>query len=192
MRIYGFMWGVFASVVTVSVAAYDVMTGGLPRMLALGLLMAVFAGMLVFVLCEERSDRWRWTMRSVVWTGIAAPAFDAYVTTWGSAGLLVGIGFVASSPVVVHLTRGAFVSWSSRRTGGVPESLGRRDLLRRWESTTAEVVRPSTPMARRLALVEERSRVLDELERRDPSGFGAWTLTAVPQRSHDRRRRTGR
>lgn len=191
MRIYRFVWLLSAAVVTASAGVYDVLTGGWLRLAVLGPLTALFGGLLGLALTEDQSDRWRWTRRGAVWTGLGAVATDALVATWGGVGAVVGAMLVLTSPTLVTWARATFLSWSSERAGGPPEALTSRDLLRRWSWTTAEVLRTGTPVARRLLLVEERRRLLDEIERRDPSGFDAWVATAVPARAREHPRGGG-
>jgi hypothetical protein len=188
MRTFRFLWAVSAAVIGVSAAVYDVAVGGLPRMTALWLTMSVVGGAFAFVFGEERRDRWLWTRRAMLWSGLGAVALDCLVTTWKGIGVGIGVVLVLTSPVFIDVSRRLFVSWSSRRTSGPPETLSTRDLHRRWEWTTAEVLHPSTSLARRLVLAEERRHLLDELQCRDPAGFDAWLVSAVPERRPDRPR----
>lgn len=191
MRFYRFAWIVSAAVVMASAGVYDVVSGGWLRLALLGPLAALFGGLLGFALTEESSDRWKWTRRGVMWTGLGAVATDALVATWGGLGAFVGAMLVLTSPTLIRWTRAQFLSWSSKRAGGPPEALTRRDLLRRWNWTTVEVLRTSTPVATRLVLVEERRRLLDELELRDPEAFDEWVATAVPAHAGERTRGSG-
>jgi nucleotide-binding universal stress UspA family protein len=59
--------------------------------------------MLVLAFVEDRSDRWLWVRRAALWSGTAAVAADAYVAMWGEVGLLVGVGFVVTSPTLLVL-----------------------------------------------------------------------------------------
>lgn len=182
MRTYRFVWTLVTAVAVGSACVFDVASGGLLRMTLLGVGVGLFAAALAFAIVEERPDRWTWVWRSLLWWGLGAVAADALVTTWGNIGTVVGLSLLAVSPPAITLCRNSFVSWTSRRTSGPPDSLSTRDLHRRWESTTAEMLRPTTSVSRRLALVEERRRLLDELELRDPTHFVDWLVTAVPDR----------
>lgn len=182
MRTYRFTWTLVTAVAVGSASVFDVASGGLLRMTLLGVGVGLFAAALAFAIVEERPDRWTLVRRSLLWWGVGAAAADALVTTWGNTGTMVGLVLLAVSPPAISLCRTGFVLWSSRRTSGPPDALSTRDLHRRWDSTTAEVVRPTTSVSRRLALVEERRRLLDELELRDPSHFVDWLVTAVPDR----------
>lgn len=192
MQIYRFVWVVLAATVSGSAVLYDVVTGGLLRLAVFGPGLAVFGALLVFAFVEDRPDRWTWVRRTFLWSGLTAVAADAFVAMWGEVGLLVGVVMAVTSPAALELARRLLLLASSRRTSGPPESLSTRDLQRRWQWTTAEVLRASTPVARRLVLVEERRRLLDELQDRDPSHFDAWLVTAVPDRPRDRSHPDGR
>lgn len=181
------VWAVSAALVVGAAGVYDVVSGGSLRMVVLAVVLALFAGVLAFVFAEEHPDRWRWTRRAVLWTGSAALATDALVATFGSLGVLLGGVLAMTSPGLVRLAQAHLLTWTSRRIGGPPETLSRRDLLRRWEWTTVEVLRTGTSVSRRLALVEERRQLLDELQLRDPSRFDTWVASAVPDRRPDRR-----
>lgn len=182
MEVYRFVWFVVTAIVSASALVYDLASGGLLRLAGFGPGMALFGGMLVLAFVEDRSDRWLWVRRAALWSGTAAVAADALVAMWGEVGLLVGVGFVVTSPTLLVLARQQLLRHTSRRTSGPAESLSTRDLLRRWEWTTTEVLRPTTPASRRVLLAEERRLLLDELQARDPSHFDAWLHSAVPDR----------
>lgn len=197
MRTHRFAWATVAGAVAASCAAYDLVTGGWLRLALLGSTMALFGGLLGFVLGDERPDRWAWARRGAVWSGVGAMAADALVVTGGAVGALVGLALVLTSPVVVRSARSRLLAWSTRRTAGPPEILATRDLLRRWDWTTGEVLRAGIPIGRRLALVEERRALLDELERRairatwptGPVGRPLWCRVPLPtRRSRDEHR----
>jgi hypothetical protein len=181
-------WGVTAAAVTVWAAAGVVASGEWPGVLAVACMLASCGGILAFTVCEDRPDRWRWTAWASWWTGAAAVAWGSLVTTQGGAGSLIVLPFVVTCPVLLAHVRRLLLGWSLRRASGPPETLGRRELLRRWEWTTCEVLRDATPVERRLALVEQRRALLDELERRDPAHFDEWVVTAVPDRAPLRQR----
>ena len=149
MRIYRVAWLVSAIGATTFTVVHDLAAGGWVRLLVLGPVMALVGGILGFVFAEDRPDRRTWAMRGAIWTGLGTMAADAFVSTWGGLGMLVGLALLLTSPV----------------------------LLRRWDWTTMEVRRDSTSTARRLALVEERRTLLDELQSRDPSHFDHWMAT---------------
>ena len=180
MQVYRFVWMVTAAVVLATAFAHDIAAGGLPRMAGLATVLAAFGGMLAFALAEGRRDRWSWVRRSAAGSALVGVSTDALGTTWASSGVALGTVLLLSSPAVLAQARSVVVWWSSRRRSGPPESLTLWDLHRRWESTTAEILHPNTSVARRLVLVEERRRLLDELQRCDPAHFDAWLVAAVP------------
>ena len=186
MKSYRVAWTVVAGLVVGSASVLDIAGGGLLRMTLLAVGTGFFGAALAYAIVEERQDRWTWVRRALLWGAVGAVAADALAVAWGNTGVAVGLGLLAVSPPVVSLARAGFVSWTSRRASGPPEALTLRDLHRRWEWTTAEVLRPTTSVARRLTLVEERRRLLDELQLRDPVGFDGWLRTAVPDRRRAR------
>ena len=191
MRTYRVVWAVSVTLVLAWCVVLDLASGGLVRLAMLCPLTAFFGGFLGFAVAEERPDKWTWTRRGVVWASLAALAVDALVATWGGLGVLVGTALLLTSPALLRGARNQLLVRSARRTTGPPETLATRDLLRRWDWTTGEVLRSSTSVARRLVLVEERRGLLDELQRRDPTHFDAWVATAVPVRATARTRRGG-
>lgn len=188
MRLYRYLWATTAAVIISPAALFDAIAYGWLRMAVMGLVMALLGGLFALVIAEGRADRWRWARRGVMWAGLGAVAADALVATLGRTGALIGSAILVTSPAVLGSVRSSFLRRSSHRTSGPPEMPAACDLLRRWEWTTAEVTRADLPMSRRLALVEERSKLLDEVERRDPSHFATWMATAVPDGRVDRQR----
>lgn len=186
MSSYRMVWISVTVLVVGAAAIHDVASGGSVRMASLGVGFGLFGGFAAFALAEESADRRTWVRRSALWCGFAAVAADALGTTWGGPGGIVGVVLLVVSPPVVSLAGVRLESWSARRTSGPPDVLSTRDLRRRWDCTTAEVLRPTTGVARRLELVEERRTLLDELQMRDPAHFEAWLVTAVPdqRRTH--------
>ncbi|MBC2935162.1 hypothetical protein [Nocardioides sp. zg-1228] len=186
MRVYRWVWAVVTTVVVVSSVSYDVPTGGWVRLAVLGPAMAVFGALLGLVFAEDRHDRWAWARRGAVWLGVGATTSDALVAAWGGVGLLVGALLVGSSPAFVRTVRSRLLAHSLRSCSGPVELLATRDLIRWWDWTTDEVVHRRTSVPRRMVLVEERRRLLDELQRRDQERFQEWIAVAVPERPGDR------
>lgn len=189
MEIYRAAWACAALGIVGIAAAYDVADGGTLRVLALIGMVASFSATLAFALAEESARRWWWTWRAFAWSGLAIGALDALVRTWSAVGLVAAVLLVLTCPALLRTGRTQWFSWSLRHAPGPPESMSRKDLLRRWAWTGALLERPGPNVAGVLALVEERRRLLDELERRDPATFHAWLSTAVPDRRPPRSRR---
>jgi hypothetical protein len=182
MSSYRVVWLSVTAFVVGAASVYDVAAGGLVRMASVGVGFGLFGAFVAYALSEEQVDRRAWVRRSALWCGLSATAADALATTWGRTGTLVGVALLATTPAAISFASTHFISWSSRGTSGPPEAMSVRDLHRRWDCTTVEVLRPTTTVPRRLVLVEERRRLLDELQLRDPAGFDAWLGTAVPDR----------
>lgn len=133
--------------------------------------------------------------------GISVGAFLAYASLLGPGALLLAAGVVASSPYVVMTS----ARWIRRvRTPSVAEldavarafayaspefaqfqtppqlrDLTDGQLCRRWRASY-RATRRRTSAAQLIAAVAERQMYLDELERRNASGFAAW-LAAGPE-----------
>lgn len=180
MRTYQWAWAVLVLVVSTTAAMGEVLTGGLARMLAISVAAASLGGIVALVVTEERPDTWTLTRRTVLWSGLGALVADGLIVSWHWAGLAVGVLLVIASPPVLRTGLERGWTGSTHRTGGPPELLATRDLRRRWDWTTAELQRSTTPVARRMVLVEERAALLDELQRRAPAGFDDWVASAVP------------
>lgn len=188
VQVYRFVWGVLATVVVGPAVVWAVAAGAGVEMAVLGAGLALVAGAFAGVLLEGHPARWQWVRRTVLWTALGAPSADALGTTWGVAGAVMAMVLALTAPTVLVPARAGYVVWVSRRTIGPPESLSERDLRRRWDATTGEVRHTATSAERRLVLVEERRRLLDELEHRDPAHFGSWVVTAVPHDGPSRHR----
>jgi len=186
MRVYRWVWAVATSLVVVSCVSYDLAVGGWVRLAVLGPVMAVFGALLGLVFAEDRGDRWGWARRGAAWLGVGATTADALVATWGGTGVLVGAVLLLTSPSFLRTVRARLMARSLRRCSGPAEMLTTRELLRRWDWTTREVLHRGTSVPRRLSLVEERRKLLDELQRRDQDGFVEWIAVAVPDRPRDR------
>jgi len=65
------------------------------------------------------------------------------------------------------------------RLGGVLEALDDEALCRAWRRTFL-LSEPAESSAAALALVDQRSRILDELHRRSPDGLAAWWVSGGP------------
>lgn len=186
MAVYRKAWAALAVLVVSVAAAYDVVQGNALRTLGVTGLGAAFAASFAFALAEDSPRRWWWTWRTFLWTALGMGALDVLTRSWSWRGLAVGTALVLTCPALVRAARTRWLAWTLRRSTGGPESMDRRELLRRWELTTGLVEREGTSVADLVALVEERRRLLDELERRNPSAFEAWLPTVVPDRRQPR------
>lgn len=117
---------------------------------------------------------------------------ETYRVAWGVTAAGVTSVAAVASPTAIGPASRSVLAWSSRVSSG-PLTVGaERDLLRRWHRTTAEVRLDSTSADRRMLLAEERRRLLDEMQCRDPAYFDDWIVTALLEGPRDRRRFRGR
>lgn len=182
MEIYRIVWG--ATVISLStLGGTDVVVhgGGVGLLGTTGLVAAFFAAT-AFGLAEGNPRRWWWVRRSLLWGALGTASFYGLAGAWSAGGVAVGSALLVTYPGLGRGARHRWFAWTMRNTPGVPESMGRRDLLRRWELTTLLLRQRSGSPSGVLALVDERRRLLDELERRDASAFVAWLPAAVPDR----------
>lgn len=102
----------------------------------------------------------------------------AAVITGVVAAAAVGVALVRSSKVRrgrPARARGAVVALPLRPVGSLPvEALGRE-----WVLSTS-VLASVTDVGTRQSIVRRRQELLDELERRDPAGFGRWLAEGRP------------
>ncbi len=117
--------------------------------------------------------------RGLLWGAVAGAALAGWVPMLGGWGWVLVLAGAATHPALVAAgTRTAMRS--RRRRTGAPrgarlDTLSDGDLRDRWEMTGRRMRHPScsSPIAL-AALVEERARILDEVESRDPGGFDRW------------------
>jgi hypothetical protein len=188
VSVYRFAWGLGAALATGWAAASVLAAGTWFGVLAVSLLLASGGGLLAHTFCEDRPDQWRWTVRATLWTWAGAAVCGGLTSAWPRGGALLALVLVLTCPFVLGWARVLMLRAMMRSSNGPLEALGRRQLLRRWQWTTIEVQRSTTPLERRLALVEQRRMMLDELERRDPLHFDDWVVSAVPDRAPSVRR----
>ena len=180
-RAHQAVWGTAVVLAVAGVLAYSVAYGTLARVLLLSATLGLFAASFAYVVFEESPDRRLWMRRLVLWAGLGAPLADGLTTALGPMGLLVLLALVATSPAVAILVRRGLASRLARGPVTPLAAQSERELLRRWEGTSTALQRGRMGVASRLALVEERSRLLDELELRDPQRFQEWMATLVPE-----------
>jgi transcriptional regulator with XRE-family HTH domain len=133
--------------------------------------------------------------------GVIASAVAGFVVLLGAAVLLLVVTALASSPYAV----GAYGRWLS---GALPPSAARLDALARafaytvpeyaacqppselglltddqlcqaWRASFM-ALQPQSSTTQKIAAIAERQRYLDELERRNETGFLAWLVSGEP------------
>ena len=117
-------------------------------------------------------------MRRMAWSCAGWGAFGIVTVlglppALGPAGLLVLVLIGTGSPTVVALVRRRLRRRSGQRMADV-DLVSHHELARRWRVTAQMLVDPRRTPAERVAIVEDRGRLLDELERRDRYGFEMW------------------
>ncbi len=125
---------------------------------------------------EDRERRWRLVRRLAAWFGVSATLLLGLPPVLGAWTLLV-------VPLLGVLSPEA-LGWV-RRTAAVRQP-PERDLDRRWRWTTQQLAARRADPGAVLALVEERARLLDELERRDPEGFDEMLVRSGWRERQDR------
>jgi hypothetical protein len=107
------------------------------------------------------------------WAAFGIVVLLALPPTLGAAGLLTPVVVALTSPGAVVLVRRELRRRGGRRRSDV-DLISDRELARRWEVTAQMLADPRRTTAERVAIVEDRGRLLDELERRDRYGFEMW------------------
>ncbi|WP_345527701.1 hypothetical protein [Nocardioides endophyticus] len=186
MRTYRTCWGFTAILVTAVAVVAAVPSVGVGPLLAETVALAIL-GLTFGVAWSVDGQRWwRPARQGATWFalgGILVIGLPEAIGAW-SIPVLVLIG--SSAPVVVEQ---ANRYWRARRPVKAtdhPEKLSDRDLMRRWRSSYDEMRRQGCPATDVLRLVQERSLLLDEVERRDPAGFEQWLERVAPRETQDR------
>ena len=128
---------------------------------------------------EDPVARRRFAARAALWAGCSGAILTGLPLVIGMWSLLVLVVLGLTAPVVVTGAWRAVTAGRPERRRPPVEHLSDRDLERRWRSTTRRVRSRGLPTAEVTRLVEERARLLDELERRDPDRFATWLLVSV-------------
>lgn len=124
----------------------------------------------------------RWGLNGI-WATLLVCTLSAVVGPWALT--IVPLWLCSSPEVVSAVLRGY------RRKRPLPADLRSWDveeLGRRWRTSADDLTSPRTDVGRRLVLVQERSRLLDEIERRDPRRFEAelaragWPINEISER----------
>ena len=122
---------------------------------------------------EDPGLRWRLVGRLSLWFGGGAVLFLGLPAVIGGWTLLVVVALGALCPELLSWAADHRHASSPVSTPDRLHQLAARDLERRWLRTTQELRARRADPATVLGLVEERERLLDEIERRDPAGFDA-------------------
>jgi hypothetical protein len=146
---------------------------GWAPVLLLAALMAVLGACFGVAWNSEPAAMRRMASGTAGWGAFGMVAVLGLPPTLGPGGLLALVLLGVSSPSAVVLARRALRRRTGRRMADV-DLVSDRELARRWELTAQMLTDPRRTTAERVAIVEDRGRLLDELERRDRYGFEMW------------------
>lgn len=178
MTTYRHAWQVLVVLVgAVSVFAAGTVTGWVTTIVTTSAF-ALLGAMFGFSWVEDPRRRRRAVTRGAVWFAIGTVLVLGLPVVLGAWSILVLLLLAVGSPDLLGLAARALRSVSPGPAAEPPQRLSDRDLERRWKRTTDQVQGRSLSPAARLRLVEERSMLLDELERRDPRQFERWLVRA--------------
>ena len=175
VRVYRTAWAVVVwFVVGVSLAAGSISIGA-ALMVVSSLVAAAIGVILALTLVDAPGRRVAVARAGALWgagSGVVLAGLPEVLGGWTVA---VGVPITAGAPSIVTA---AARSARRRRMAGSPapvlERLSDRDLEGRLHDTYDEVRRRGSSTAEVLRIVQERARLLDELERRDPEHFEQW------------------
>lgn len=114
--------------------------------------------------------------RGALWFGIVTVLVLGLPAVLGAWSMLILLGLGVGTPELIEYALRAYRKASPVPVAEHPEEISTRDLARRWRCTSDQLLDRATTSAQALALVEERARLLDEMQRRDPAGFEQWLV----------------
>lgn len=171
MSVYAGVWnGVVSATVVISLVGGAQQPGWFAMFVCSGLI-GLLGGLFHYTWVDDVRLPSSDVARSAVLTGLVALVVVGLPSIVGAWTLVVVAALVLSSPELIGL-----LGQRIRRKRPLPSTRRLRhyadaELGYRWCASGAQLRHPGTTPERRLALVEERSRLLDELERRDPHKF---------------------
>ena len=174
-RCYVTCWMVAAGAVFAASLVLAAGVMGWAPVLLLATLMAVLGGCFGVAWSSGAEAMRRMACGAAAWAAFGMVAVLGLPPTLGPAGLLALALLAISSPGTVLLARRERRRRSGRRMPDV-DLVSDRELARRWEVTAQLLADPRRTAAERVAIVEDRGRLLDELERRDRNGFEMWLI----------------
>ena len=111
--------------------------------------------------------------RGALWGVVLGAASQGWLSTLGWGGVLVVSTAVLTQPDLVGALARA---WHRHTTPSGVVGMSDADLRRRWHESTPRL-RPAGSVRTWddvMQIVEQRARILDEVEARDPAGFEEW------------------
>ena len=173
MRAYRTVWQATVMVLTTVALTAGAADLGWPSMLGAVGAITVLGAASGLAWVEDADRRWRLVGRLALWFGVGAVLFLGLPAVLGVWTLLVVAGLAGLCPQLLGWVAAQRRPSRPARTSEQTRQQSSRDLERRWLRTTQELRLRRPEPADVLALVQERERLLDEIERRDPAGFDA-------------------
>ncbi|MBZ5736965.1 hypothetical protein [Nocardioides mangrovi] len=178
MRTYRATWGTITVAAAVLSAGAGIIEVGPSSVIAAGLLVAMM-GATLGLAWTETDHRWRLVAQWGLWAGVGGVLLVGLPLVLGPWSLPALVALAGGCPPVVERS---LVLYRDRHPVGGPaqhlERVDDRALERRWHQTSQQLQHPSTTPTETLRLVQERARLLDEIERRDPAEFAAALVRA--------------
>lgn len=167
MIVYRTCWNVVAAILVAVGLTLALARLGVAEVLAVSIPLAGIAGLYAYLYAPANGGGvghvCSWALR----VGVGAPAFVGLLAPLGPASLLPLIGFLAAAPSMVALAQRKLGenghTWASRPS--VAARISDRDLTLAWESSYA-ALQTTTDVATKARIVQVRTLLLDELERR--------------------------
>lgn len=173
MRTVRWVWFLAVTLLgTASVVAAVRESGLAPLLAGVGVITAMGIT-LAFVWIEPAPDRVHLILQSAGWSALGGVLLVSTPELLDAWSLLAFVVIGATCPPALDLLAQWARAHLAEPADAEPSDLSFPELARRWRVTSDELGHRITP-ARRLELVEERSRLLDEFERRDPDGYESW------------------
>ena len=167
-------WQVYAVTLGVAGVGLSLLVHLVAMLVFVTAVMAFVGGLVCWTVADGLGRDGSHALREgVVWGTVLGAAGHGWLTTLGWGGVLVVSTAVLTHPDLV----GALAHVRRRRTPpSVLVGLSDDDLRRRWQETTPRL-QPSGSVRTWedvMLIVEQRARILDEVEARDPAGFEEW------------------
>lgn len=185
MRAYRSIWCTTVLLLAVVSGIVGLAQVGPMATLGTSLAFAALGALFGFSWIEEPARRPRAMGECALWFGVAGLLIIGLPPIVGPWSLPVLLLIGLSCPMLAQAALSAYRTTHPIAPTDEPDQLSDRDLARRWRWTTAELS-ASTEAAAVARLVEERSALLDELERRDPERFAEWLVRTGWREPSDR------
>jgi hypothetical protein len=171
MRTYRRLW----AAVTTLVALFAFTVGGIDLgwvpLVGSTLALTVMGGLMGFSWIDDGQHHWHLVGQCAFWSGIGSALLLGLPSVIGPWSLLTIAVLGTACPPAVEYAQRSYRAWRPVPPSDHPEAMSDRDLERRWRCTSDLLRHGHLTPAATVTLVQERARLLDELERRDPDEF---------------------